>query len=93
MPDNAPAADQPKFRYDAARAAEIELSWQERWVRERHLRRARTRPGLLSEGFERVADRPKLYVLDMFPYPSGTACTSVTRSASSAPTCSPATSG
>ena len=27
--------------------------------------------GPLSDGFERVADRPKLYVLDMFPYPSG----------------------
>jgi leucyl-tRNA synthetase len=25
----------------------------------------------LAEGFDRVADRPKLYVLDMFPYPSG----------------------
>ena len=25
----------------------------------------------MSDGFDRVADRPKLYVLDMFPYPSG----------------------
>ena len=27
--------------------------------------------GDLSQGFAEVADRPKLYVLDMFPYPSG----------------------
>jgi leucyl-tRNA synthetase len=27
--------------------------------------------GLLSEGFAAVADRRKLFVLDMFPYPSG----------------------
>ena len=28
--------------------------------------------GPLADGFDGVADRPKLYVLDMFPYPSGT---------------------
>src|ERR687898_326846 len=28
--------------------------------------------GRLSAGFERVADRPKAFVMDMFPYPSGT---------------------
>src|SRR3954453_20395363 len=27
--------------------------------------------GRLSAGFERVADRPKFFVMDMFPYPSG----------------------
>src|SRR3546814_3174151 len=27
--------------------------------------------GPFAEGFDRVADRPKLYVMDMFPYPSG----------------------
>jgi leucyl-tRNA synthetase len=71
MPDASTPADQPKFRYDAARAEEIELSWQERWAREQTFA-APNPSGLLSEGFERVADRPKLYVLDMFPYPSGT---------------------
>ena len=70
MPDSSPAADQPKFRYDAARAAEIELSWQERWLREDTFA-APNPTGLLSEGYEKVAGRPKFYVLDMFPYPSG----------------------
>jgi leucyl-tRNA synthetase len=70
MPDASIPADQPKFRYDATRAEEIELSWQERWSREQTFA-APNPSGLLSEGFERVADRPKLYVLDMFPYPSG----------------------
>src|SRR5947209_5875778 len=27
--------------------------------------------GPLAAGFEQVADRPKFYALDMFPYPSG----------------------
>ena len=49
--------------------------------------RAAGRPG------EAIAGRPKLFVLDMFPYPSRRrACTSATRSASSAPTSTPATS-
>ena len=58
MPDSSPAADQPKFRYDAARAAEIELTWQERWQREGTFA-APNPSGLLSEGFEKVAGRPK----------------------------------
>jgi leucyl-tRNA synthetase len=44
---------------------EIERKWQERWARDRTYRVPN--PG--EEGFD--ADRPKMYVLDMFPYPSG----------------------
>jgi leucyl-tRNA synthetase len=49
-------------RYDPA---EIEARWQARWEREQTFR-ARN-PG--DEGFDPAA--PKCYVLDMFPYPSG----------------------
>jgi leucyl-tRNA synthetase len=44
---------------------EIEPRWQERWEREGTFRVLN--PG--DEGFD--ASRPKYYVLDMFPYPSG----------------------
>ena len=63
-------SDVPKHRYTAALANEIERKWQDRWESE-HTFWAPNPEGPLSEGFERVADREKLYVLDMFPYPSG----------------------
>ena len=50
----------PRFRYDARLANEIELRWQDRWERE----------GTFHSP-NRVAGRPKFYLLDFFPYPSG----------------------
>jgi leucyl-tRNA synthetase len=64
------AADVPKYRYNARLANEIEAKWQDWWEEHRTFW-APNPTGLLSEGFEKVADRTKLYVLDMFPYPSG----------------------
>jgi leucyl-tRNA synthetase len=64
------ADDTPQHRYDAHLANEIEARWQDRWERE-HTFWAPNPTGLLSEGAERVAGREPLYVLDMFPYPSG----------------------
>ncbi len=60
----------PPHRYTAALADQIEVAWQERWAREQ-IFHAPNPTGAMSEGFERVADRPKMYVMDMFPYPSG----------------------
>ena len=60
----------PQHRYDARLANEIEAKWQDRWETE-HTFWAPNPEGLLSEGFEAVADRKKLFALDMFPYPSG----------------------
>jgi leucyl-tRNA synthetase len=60
----------PPYRYTARLANEIEQKWQNRWDEERTFWTPNPR-GPLSEGFDRVADRTKLYVLDMFPYPSG----------------------
>jgi len=62
--------DAPPYRYTARLANEIEQRWQDRWEQERTFWTPNPN-GLLSDGFERVADRTKLYVLDMFPYPSG----------------------
>ncbi len=64
------ASDTPPYRYTAAMAERIELAWQDRWDRDGTFCTPNPR-GPLSAGFERVAGRPKLYVNDMFPYPSG----------------------
>src|ERR1700674_558515 len=72
MGDNATASGTaaPPFRYDARRANELESKWQDYW--EQHRTFWTPNPsGPLVDGFERIADRPRLYVLDMFPYPSG----------------------
>ncbi|MCG8558062.1 MAG: leucine--tRNA ligase [Proteobacteria bacterium] len=53
------------FRYTAELAGEIETRWQARWEREE----AHRQPNPGEPGF--VAERPKFYCLDMFPYPSG----------------------
>jgi leucyl-tRNA synthetase len=59
------ARDIPPHRYSAALASEIESRWQERWQREDIYRAPN--PG--EPGFDPA--QPKLFVLDMFPYPSG----------------------
>src|SRR5438552_2172068 len=61
----------PPQRYTAALANEIERKWQDRWD-EQHVFYTPNRTGLLSEDPRHVAGRPHLFVLDMFPYPSGT---------------------
>ena len=62
--------DRPRYRYDARLANEIETRWQDRWEQD-HTFWAPNPVGPLTEGWDRVAGQPKLYVLDMFPYPSG----------------------
>ena len=69
MPATDPPEDTPKFRYSAALAGEIEAHWQDVWDRDRTFE-APNPAGPLAEP-EKVAGRPKLFVLDMFPYPSG----------------------
>ena len=62
--------DTPQFRYDARLAGEIELRWQQRWEREGTFQSPNP-AGPLSGGFADEAGRPKFYLLDFFPYPSG----------------------
>jgi leucyl-tRNA synthetase len=59
----APAQTAPPFRYGAALARDIERRWQERWEREGTFHAPN--PG------EPGSEREKVYLLDMFPYPSG----------------------
>ncbi|MEO6467853.1 MAG: class I tRNA ligase family protein [Acidimicrobiia bacterium] len=62
--------DVPRHRYDARLANEIEARWQDRWDRD-HTFWAPNPTGLLSEGADTIVDREPMFVLDMFPYPSG----------------------
>ena len=64
------ADDAPKFRYTGALAQEIELRWQDRWEADGTFE-APNPAGPLAEP-EKINGRPKIFVLDMFPYPSGT---------------------
>ncbi|MEY3091297.1 MAG: leucyl-tRNA synthetase [Actinomycetota bacterium] len=66
---SAPSDDAPRHRYNAALARRIEETWQDRWDAEGTFH-APNPAGPLAEP-DKVAGRPKLFVLDMFPYPSG----------------------
>jgi leucyl-tRNA synthetase len=71
QPSTDPTADGvPPHRYTPALAQDIELAWQDRWEAEGTFHTPNP-VGRLSEGFDRVADRPKAFLMDMFPYPSG----------------------
>lgn len=64
-----PRSKIPQFRYTATLANAIEANWQDYW--EIHGTFEAPNPaGPLAEP-SKAADRKKLFVLDMFPYPSG----------------------
>ena len=58
------------YRYDANLAEEIELKWQARWEKDATYH-APNPSGPLADSTGRI-DLPKLFIMDMFPYPSGT---------------------
>jgi leucyl-tRNA synthetase len=64
------ADDVPPFRYTAALAADIEQRWQRRWAEDATFH-APNPSGPMADP-DAVAGRPKLFIMDMFPYPSGT---------------------
>ena len=71
----AESGELPRFRYTAALANEIEIRWQDRWESAGTFSSPNppgSAPGALEDGFGQVAGQPKCYVLDMFPYASGT---------------------
>ncbi|MFV2019773.1 leucine--tRNA ligase [Micromonospora sp. LOL_023] len=63
-------ADTPAFRYTAAMAGEIERRWQRRWEQERTFH-APNPAGPLADPDHPRSGADKLFLLDMFPYPSG----------------------
>jgi leucyl-tRNA synthetase len=63
-------ADVPPYRYTAAMANEIEARWQDFWS-EHGTFNAPNPVGSLADPSHPRAGAPKMYVHDMFPYPSG----------------------
>ena len=61
--------DTPPHRYSAALAQDIEMRWQRHWD-ENNCFDAPNPAGPLADPAA-LEGRPKLFVLDMFPYPSG----------------------
>ena len=59
----------PKERYNARLAARIEAKWQDRWESGRVFETPNPAGPLADPA--RIAGRNKLFILDMFPYPSG----------------------
>ena len=66
---NDPESKIPAFRYTSNLANQVESKWQDHWEDEGTFE-APNPAGPLAQP-ERVAGREKLFVLDMFPYPSG----------------------
>ena len=62
--------DVPAHRYDGRVAQEIETRWQAKWDADGTYH-APNPTGPLATGFEAMEGKPKTFVLDMFPYPSG----------------------
>ena len=60
----------PAFRYDASLAEQIETDWQERWAREKTYQ-VENLPTADKSLISDEGKRQKLFVMDMFPYPSG----------------------
>ncbi|MGW6292765.1 leucine--tRNA ligase [Streptomyces sp. NPDC055058] len=66
---NPAAAEAAPYRYTAALAAEIEARWQDFWDAEGTY--AAPNPKGDLAGDPELAARPKKFIMDMFPYPSG----------------------
>jgi leucyl-tRNA synthetase len=68
-PSNSRTSSVPPFRYSASLAAELEARWQDAWDQNGTFE-APNPAGPLGDP-AKVAGREKLFILDMFPYPSG----------------------
>ena len=68
-PSNSRTSSVPPFRYSARLAAELEARWQDAWEQNGTFE-APNPAGPLGDP-TKVAGREKLFILDMFPYPSG----------------------
>ncbi|MGQ0626307.1 MAG: leucine--tRNA ligase [Sporichthyaceae bacterium] len=68
-PSGAAPTEAPPYRYTASTAGALERRWQDRWEAEGTFHASNPAGPLAEPG--KVAGRDKLFVLDMFPYPSG----------------------
>ncbi|MFN8016083.1 MAG: leucine--tRNA ligase [Acidimicrobiia bacterium] len=68
MSDPTSQSREPQYKYDAKLANALELKWQDIWE-QNHTYYTPNPIGDLSRNFD--ASKEKIYILDMFPYPSG----------------------
>jgi leucyl-tRNA synthetase len=66
-PTTPPDADAAPYRYSSALAAEIERRWQKRWESDGTFQTPNPAGPLAGA----ISGRPKFFLMDMFPYPSG----------------------
>ncbi len=64
---SAEGSELPPYRYNAEMANEIELRWQERWKADGTYRT----PNPIGTPSDPATGKNKLFIMDMFPYPSG----------------------
>ena len=70
LPSDSPSQDRiPLYRYSATLAQQIEERWQESWEAQGTFETPNP-AGPLADP-DKVAGRQKLFIMDMFPYPSG----------------------
>ena len=70
-PQAPPAPDTPSFRYTAELAGRIEARWQQRWAERGTFHAPNPVGDLAGDGVDGQIPSDKLFVQDMFPYPSG----------------------
>ena len=68
-PSSPETGEAPPFRYNATLAADLELRWQDQWDAE-HVFETPNPAGSLADPTAVEAAGEKLFILDMFPYPS-----------------------
>ena len=68
-PSSPETGEAPPFRYNATLAADLELRWQDQWDSE-HVFETPNPAGSLADPTAVEAAGEKLFILDMFPYPS-----------------------
>ncbi len=62
--------DKPAHRYDAQLADSIELKWQNRWAEEGTFHTPNQTGAMSDASAGAPSDKEKLFIMDMFPYPS-----------------------
>ena len=70
--DSQPTTEQHEHRYTGTLARTIELRWQDWWDQHGTFETPNPVGPLADPNSDRMAGKQKLFVLDMFPYPSGT---------------------
>ncbi|MEJ4113087.1 leucine--tRNA ligase [Corynebacterium kroppenstedtii] len=70
-PASPPGHDEPRFRYTAGLAADIEKAWHQRWSRDKTFHAPNPAGDLAPRDGDIDVPDNRIFIQDMFPYPSG----------------------